>query len=47
MGYNDYSLSFMKNYIGLKNKKKDFMCVTWKNSRKGYRYIIYSASHYT
>ena len=26
MGYNDYSLSFMKNYIGLKNKKK-ILCV--------------------
>ena len=26
MGYNDYSLSFMKNYIALKNKKK-ILCV--------------------
>ena len=26
MGYNDYSLSFMKNYISLKNKKK-ILCV--------------------
>ena len=22
MGYNDYSIAFMKNYISLKNKKK-------------------------
>ena len=26
MGYNDYSLSFMRNYISLKNKKK-ILCV--------------------
>ena len=33
MGYNDYSLSFMKNYISLKNKKK-ILCVLPERSQE-------------